>query len=134
MGGPDDEVDGFVQNEAGLFIPTDLIDPVPLVDIDQVTYASRKLAASWTMPTDFSDWQLPSGPQYPDNPVDIINDALDDPNYDPEKPYIGLPRWPDGRVATEEEVQAHNPIISMAAEMRKEIDAEIMEDLRNAGL
>ena len=81
----------------------------------------------------------PSFPRLPDNDLDIMRDALEDPNYDPSspEPYKGLWRWEDGRVATPQEVEdALNPegkIIREAAnEMKKEIDNEIMKDLMSA--
>lgn len=70
------------------------------------------------------------GPKYPTNALDVLTDALDDPAYDPNKPYYGRPRWSNGRLATPQEIAEHGGtsydlVKSMAEEMCKEIDAEI---------
>lgn len=120
----------FFTNDAGILVPFE-------IQVTQVTAAPRNIKANWT--TDAVDdlknmWGL-GGPQYPDNALDRLNDALEDPNYDPDGPdYKGLPRWPDGRVASREEYLNYNPnerlICDMAAEMTKEIDDEILRTLR----
>jgi len=77
-------------------------------------------------------------PRLPDNALNLLNDALEDPSYDPNSPdtYKGLWRWDDGRVATPEEVAKAHPESSlverMADEMKAEIDKEIMRDLTSA--
>jgi hypothetical protein len=125
-------VDGqtYAHNDAGLLVPLD-------IQTSQCTYAPRTIRANWT--TEAVDdlksmWGL-GGPQYPDNALDRLNDALEDPNYDPDEPdYKGLPRWPDGRVASREEYLSYNPnerlVCDMAVEMTKEIDDEILRTLR----
>lgn len=91
----------------------------------------RQLKAEWTMEAANELRDLWGGPRYPDNALDLLRDALEDPNYDPndDKNYAGLPRWSDGRIATEEEIRAHNPVAQMAHEMCEEIDKEILADL-----
>lgn len=115
--------DGFVMNDAGLLVPLANFDP------NAITAAPRKLKANWTLEAANELRDLWGGPRFPDNALDLLNDALDDPNYDPEEPYVGLPRWSDGRIATKEEVDAHNPVAKMAQEMCAEIDAEILKEL-----
>jgi len=74
----------------------------------------------------------------PDNTLDLLQDALEDPNYDPDAPegYKGLWRWPDGRVATPEEIKEQGTstigsslVETMADEIKAEIDQEILRDL-----
>jgi hypothetical protein len=105
---------------------------------EPVTAKPRKLKMEWSL-----------GPSIkrPDNVLDLMKDALEDPDYSPEsaEPYKGLWRWADGRVATPEEVKQElaNDFRSMfgtglekdliqaaADEMRAEIDREIMESLK----
>jgi len=99
----------------------------------------RKLKTTWSTAAsqDLRDlWPAP-GPYRPDNALDLLNDALDDPGYDPSKAeeYKGRYRWPDGRIATPEEVKkalqgsTAGLVESMADEMTAEIDAEIMRKL-----
>ena len=79
-----------------------------------------------------SDFGLPVWPRLPGNALDLLNDALEDPNYDPnsDTPYKGLWRWDDGRIATPEEVKRAHPELSlveaMSAEMTAEIDREVV--------
>ncbi len=82
-------------------------------------------------------WGWKETPQRPDNALDLLNDALEDPDYDSGSPeaYEGLWRWPDGRLATPEEVEeAFGPeasiVRSMASEMTEEIDREIKAALK----
>lgn len=79
-------------------------------------------------------WGL-GGPEYPDNALDRLSDALEDPDYNPsDQNYKGLPRWPDGSVATREEYLKYHPteslITQMADEMAKEIDEEILKSMK----
>lgn len=73
------------------------------------------------------------GPRRPDNILDLLQDAMEDPDYDPEdKDYKGLWRWSDGRVATPGEVRKWDPdylVENMADEMAAEIDREILQTL-----
>jgi len=105
----------------------------------QVTAKPRKLKTTWsqTAAQDLRDLWGDPGPTRPDNALDLLNDALDDPDYDPSKAeeYKGRYRWPDGRIATPEEVKkafqgsTAGLVSSMADEMKAEIDREIMNSL-----
>lgn len=108
----------------------------------QVTAQPRKLQSvvSTTAAQDLRDlWGGSAWPRLPTNELDLMRDALEDPNYDPDakETYKGLWRWEDGRVATPEEVKAAHPeqslIEAAAEEMRKEIDREIMRELMASG-
>jgi len=74
-------------------------------------------------------------PRQPDNALDLLKDAMEDPTYDPDavEPYKGLWRHENGRIATPEEVKRAHPesrlVESMAEEMKAEIDEEIMREL-----
>lgn len=123
----------FFTNDAGVLVPFE-------IQVTQVTAAPRTIKSNWSIGAvnDLRDMYGLGGPQYPDNALDILKDALDDPNYDPNGPdYKGLPRWPDGRVATHEEYLRYHPeerlVESMAKEMADEIDREILESLKNIG-
>ena len=94
----------------------------------------RKLKVTWSLEAvdDFA------GPVRPTNVLDLLNDALEDPNYDPsDKAYKGRWRWrSDNRLATPEEIKQWNTeselVASMADEMTAEIDREIMATLAAA--
>lgn len=104
-----------------------------------VTAKPRKLKATWSSSAaqDLRELWDPPGPARPDNALDLLNDALDDPDYDPSKAeeYKGRYRWPDGRIATPEEVKkalqgsTAGLVETMADEMKAEIDREIMKSL-----
>lgn len=108
-----------------------------------VTATPRKLKSKWSVSAaqDLRDlWGGPAWwPRLPTNELDLMRDALEDPNYDPnsKEPYKGLWRWEDGRVATPEEVKkAHSEqslVEAAAEEMRAEIDKEILRELAAAG-
>jgi len=107
---------------------------LPNIDLNitsqSVVAIPRKLKAAWTNAA-IDDLV---GPQRPTNVLDILNDALEDPNYDPsDKDYKGRWRFSDGRLATPEQVKSWNSegglVASMAAEMTAEIDREIMAAL-----
>lgn len=109
----------------------------------QVSATPRKMRAQWSTAAAQSLQDLWGGPSWwprlPSNELDLMRDALEDPNYDPnsKEPYKGLWRWEDGRVATPEEVKKAHPeqslIEAAAEEMKAEIDMEIMRDLAAAG-
>jgi hypothetical protein len=112
------------------------------ITASQVTAKPRKMKTQWSQQAvnDFmSDWGASVYPRLPTNELDLMRDALEDPNYDPntKEPYKGLWRWEDGRVATPEEVKKAHPEESLveaaAREMRDEIDKEIMRELAAAG-
>ena len=123
----------------------DLDPSIPEIDF-QITSApvqaqSRKMTMTWsqTAADDLRNlWGAKRYPRRPDNALDVLKDALEDPNYDPdsETPYKGLWRYEDGRIATPEEVRAAHPemslVESMANEMSAEIDREIMAELSAA--
>jgi hypothetical protein len=102
---------------------------------------ARKLRAKWTQ--EAADdlralWSI-GRLRRPSNALDLLNDALEDPDYDPDspEPYRGRWRWPDGRIATPEEIEqeAHPEralVEAMAAEMRDEIDREILYGLKKS--
>ncbi|MGD9726556.1 MAG: hypothetical protein AB7L09_01175 [Nitrospira sp.] len=98
----------------------------------------RKLQSTWSRQAvdDFlNDFGLSRYPRLPDNDLDRMRDALEDPNYDPnDENYKGLWRWQDGRIATPSEVRAAHPesglVEAMANEMASEIDREIMSLLK----
>jgi len=106
-----------------------------------VRATSRKLKTSWSLEAadDLRSLWAPIWPRRPDNILDVLRDALDDPDYDPdaEETYKGLWRWKDGRVATPEEVKKahegpeHDLVKTMADDMAAEIDREIMRTLKN---
>lgn len=110
------------------------------ISTSKVVAKPRRLKAQWSASAADSLREMwggrPRYPRLPDNELDLLRDALEDPNYDPDshETYKGLWRWEDGRVATPEEVQrVLDPegamISSMADEIRKEIDREIMNTL-----
>jgi len=103
---------------------------------------SRKLKTTWSQ--EAADdlrglWGRSVWPRRPDNALDVLKDALEDPDYDPNATddYKGIWRHSDGRIATPEEVRKAsqgseaNLVESMADEMRAEIDREIMASLKN---
>lgn len=105
-----------------------------------VTAKSRKLKTTWSQMAadDLRGSWFPIWPRRPDNALDVLRDALDDPDYDPnaEESYKGLWRWADGRVATPEEVKTayHGSeaelVKTMADEMTAEIDRQIVASLK----
>lgn len=122
--------------------PSNLPAGIPNIQLNitsvPVTAKPRRLKSQWSKQAvdDFlSDWGTPVWPRLPDNVLDIVKDALEDPNYDPDspEPYKGLWRWEDGRIATPEEVKKAHPEVSlverMADEMKSEIDREIAKEL-----
>lgn len=79
----------------------------------------------------------PLGPLQPTNALDLLYDSQVDPDYDPDAAgdYKGLFRWPDGRIATPEEIKTaygatESLVASMADEIKAEIDREVMSALR----
>lgn len=119
----------YSTNDAGILVPL-------RIETQQVTYAPQTIKSNWSLSAanDLMEMMGVGGPDYPDNALDILKDALDDPNYDPENlNYKGLPRWPDGRVATHEEYLKYHSgeklVASMAKEMADEIDREILESI-----
>lgn len=99
--------------------------------VSQAVYAKpRKMRSTWSV--EAVDDLI--GPQLPTNILDLLNDALEDQNYDPsDKDYRGRWRWSDGRLATPEEVERWHSggelVALMATEMTVEIDREIMAAL-----
>lgn len=120
---------------------TDSDPPLPEISLqitsEPVVARPRKLATRWSAGTadDFLDFfGYKAYPRLPDNDLDRLRDALEDPNYDPTKGnYEGLWRWEDGRVATPEEVKAARPDVSlvkiMSDELADEVDREILNSL-----
>lgn len=118
---------------------------LPKIDLNiqstPISAKSRKLKFGWSQEAadDLRDlWGLPR-PRLPSNALDLLNDSLEDPNFDPNspEPYKGLYRWPDGRVATPEEIKEafesapESALVEkMAIEITAEIDREILKDLR----
>jgi hypothetical protein len=116
------------------------IPNIPLNIISTPVVAkSRKLKMSWSLEAadDLrSAWRATSAPSRPDNALDLLNDALEDPNYDPNssESYVGRYRWGDGTLATPEEIKkafgAESSLVaSMANEMSAEIDREILRSI-----
>ena len=115
------------------------IPNIPLnISVSEIRAKPRTLRMEWSTAAAQDLWGVPFN--RPTNPLDLLKDALDDPDYDPDaaEPYEGLYRWPDGRVATPEELKKHlrtpeaKLAESMADEMTAEIDREILRDLRAA--
>jgi hypothetical protein len=119
------------------------VPPIPNFSLNitstQVTAKPRALKSQWSQAAaqDLRDlWGEPV-PSRPDNALDLLNDALSDPDYDPLHPetYKGRYRWSDGRIATPEEVKkalsgsTAGLVATMADEMKAEIDQEIMLSL-----
>jgi hypothetical protein len=95
--------------------------PVPEISFDiqmqTVTAAPRKLKALWS-PGAVDDLRaMWGGSMKPDNALDIFTEGLDDPEFDPDKPYRG------------KKTQEDSLIDAMANEMKSEIDREIMKTL-----
>ena len=119
--------------------------PIPQIDLKitsmPVTANSRRLTMTWSQSSvdDMRSVWGPFWPRRPDNPLDLLRDALDDLNYDPdtEEAYKGLWRWQDGRLATPAEVKAataspEQVMVNMVADnMTAEIDREILRSLKN---
>lgn len=88
------------------------------IQVQTVTAAPRKLKMSWS-PEAADDLRLLWGDDLlrPDNALDIFTEGLDDPEFDPNKPYTGK--------NTAERTK--NSLINiMAEEMAAEIDKEIL--------
>jgi hypothetical protein len=101
------------------------------ISTQSVVAKPRKLKMKWSL--EAVDDLV--GPTRPTNILDLLNDALSDPNYDPsDKDYKGLWRWrSDGRLATPEEIGQWTTesqlVANIADEMTAEIDREVMAAL-----
>lgn len=104
----------------------------------QVGAKPRKLKMKWSQDAadDLRDLWGGNPLRRPGNILDLLKDAMVDPDYDPDdQTYKGLWRWPDGRVATSEEIEKYTGteasiVGSMADEMAAEIDREIINTLK----
>jgi hypothetical protein len=123
--------------------PADDDASLPEIDLQitsvPVQAPARKLSTTWsqTAADDLRSLWGPFWPQRPNNALDILKDALEDPDYDPDAPeeYKGRWRWEDGRIATPEEIEkARHPesalVENMANEMTNEIDREILRTFK----
>jgi len=99
--------------------------PIPEISFNitstPVSAAPRKLKTLWTSgAVDDLRSMWGGGPMKPDNALDIFTEGLDDPQFDPNKPYTGK--------NTAERTEG-SLIDMLAKEMAAEIDKEILKDL-----
>ena len=92
-----------------------------------VSAQPRKLKATWSTDAaqDLKDlWGIRDLPALPTCPLDILRDAYEDPDYDPNnhEEYKGLYRFKDGRKATPEEIKK---VFPWADKFQREVDSEI---------
>lgn len=100
-----------------------VIPEIPInIQSEPVMSKFRKLKTTWSLETADDLRSLwGGGPTKPDNALDVFTQGLDDPEFDPGKPY-------HGKKAPEEKTE-ESLIDAMAKEMAAEIDREIMRDL-----
>jgi hypothetical protein len=123
--------------------PLDPSAPPPLdlrITATSVSKQPRNRKMKWTQEAadDLRSLWGASPLAQPDNVLDLLKDAVVDPDYDPDdQNYKGIWRWPDGRIATPEEVEKYTGVeeslvSSMAEEMAAEVDREITRELQAA--
>lgn len=96
--------------------PDPIYTPFIPIEVTPAPAGPRKLKTTWTLEAAESLRDLWA--TKPDNALDVFNDGLDDPNFDPNKPYHGKERG-----------SGVDLVKDMAKEMAAEIDREILKDL-----